>query len=534
MLRTSGAHRRAAGGGVMAALAVVPSPAVTAASLYMIEGHLAALIETAELVSAEQEQEFRAEFQAALTAAVDKRDRVGQFLAHLEQQIAFARFQIDRLRQRKATCERALVRLENYGIGTIEGLGTDSKGKYPRLEGKTTTFSLRACPPSVEVTDESAIPAEYRMLLLKLPAVTWEQLLNGLEIEERSAVLEQVNRPEVSVDKRSIKAVIDVELSACDAIEDKLREATGRIQGSLTCVLVRMDAPGSFWSFTKGSGQSLYAGVAGDTCILASEVYGCLELVRNYFPFAGETSGSQGHSMVCRVQFAAPAPQFTDISTVPAVNLEPRPRIAEITTRDVDRRGYRHYFRKELEEAIESVTQTIVGRYSRTPSSSEHAEAQFSTLYSGDAEEFIQKVASSTIRHFVFIGQGSAHVAGLAGAHFINEHGSPAGIRADPVTAGEFSAHWLRGDLSGTCIVAVSQSATTTDTNRAAKLARARGATVLGIVNRRDSTLAEISHLVIYTSDGRDVEMAVASTKAFYSDRKSTRLNSSHRCISYA
>ena len=94
-------------------------------------------------------------------------------------------------------------------IGTIEGLGTDSKGKYPRLEGKTTTFSLRACPPSVEVTDESAIPAEYRMLLLKLPAVTWERLLDGLEIEQRSAVLEQVSRPEVSVDKRSIKAAID-------------------------------------------------------------------------------------------------------------------------------------------------------------------------------------------------------------------------------------------------------------------------------------------------------------------------------------
>ena len=193
----------------MAALAVVPSPAVTAASLYMIEDHLAALIETAELVSAEQEQEFRAEFQAALTAAVDKRDRVGQFLAHLEQQIGFARFEIDRLRQRKATCERALARLENYVIGTIEGLGTDSKGKYPGLEGKTTTFSLRACPPSVEVTDESAIPAEYRMLLLKLPEVTWERLLDGLEIEQRSAVLEQASRPEVSVDKRSIKAAID-------------------------------------------------------------------------------------------------------------------------------------------------------------------------------------------------------------------------------------------------------------------------------------------------------------------------------------
>jgi Siphovirus Gp157 len=194
----------------MAVLAVVPSPAVTAAPLYVIEDRLAALIETAELVSVEQEQEFRAEFQAALTAAsVDKRDRAGQFLAHLEQQIDFAKFEIDRLRQRKATCERALERLENYVIGTIENLGTDGKGKYRRLEGKTTTFSLRACPPSVEVADETAIPSEYKMLLLKLPAVMWEQLLDGLEVEQRSAVLGQLKSPEVTVDKRSIKAAID-------------------------------------------------------------------------------------------------------------------------------------------------------------------------------------------------------------------------------------------------------------------------------------------------------------------------------------
>ncbi|HEV3332006.1 MAG TPA: siphovirus Gp157 family protein [Bryobacteraceae bacterium] len=193
----------------MAALGVVPSPAVTTAPLYMIEDHLAALIETAELVSPEQEQEFRAEFQTALTAAVEKRDRVGQFLAHLEQQVDFAKFEIDRLRQRKVTCERAIARLESYVIETIEHLGIDCKGRYRTLEGKTTTFSLRACPPSVEVTTESAIPAEYKTLTLKLPAMTWEQLLDGLGIGERAAVLGQVKSPEVTVDKRSIKAAID-------------------------------------------------------------------------------------------------------------------------------------------------------------------------------------------------------------------------------------------------------------------------------------------------------------------------------------
>ena len=49
----------------------------------------------------------------------------------------------------------------------------------------------------MEVTDESAIPSAYKTLLLKLPAVTWEQLLDGLEIELRAAILGQVRSPEV-------------------------------------------------------------------------------------------------------------------------------------------------------------------------------------------------------------------------------------------------------------------------------------------------------------------------------------------------
>ena len=193
----------------MAVLAVVPSPAVTAAPLYVIESYLAALVETAELVSPEQEQEFRAELRSALVNAVEKRDRVGQFLAHLEQQIEFANLEINRLKQRKAAFERALARLESYVIETIENLGTDEKGKYRTLEGRTTTFSLRLCPPSVDVTDEAAIPADFKTLLLKVPAVAWEQLLDGLGIDQRAAIVAKVETPEVRVDKRSVRAAIE-------------------------------------------------------------------------------------------------------------------------------------------------------------------------------------------------------------------------------------------------------------------------------------------------------------------------------------
>jgi glucosamine--fructose-6-phosphate aminotransferase (isomerizing) len=70
--------------------------------------------------------------------------------------------------------------------------------------------------------------------------------------------------------------------------------------------------------------------------------------------------------------------------------------------------------------------------------------------------------------------------------------------------------------MRDTLVIAISQSGTTTDTNRTVDLSRARGAPVLSIVNRRNSDLVDKSDGVLYTSDGRDVEMSVASTKAFY------------------
>jgi hypothetical protein len=193
----------------MQSLAPGSANAVAAQPLYAIEEYLAILVDTAELVPPDLEQEFRDDFQVALTTAVDKRDRVGQFMAHLESQIALANYEIDRLKERKAFYQRALERIESYVTHTIEMLGRDARGKYRKLEGRMVTFSLAGCPPSVELTDESMVPAEYKTLTLRLPAVVWEQILDGLETAERETVLRNVKCQDVSVDKRWIKAVIN-------------------------------------------------------------------------------------------------------------------------------------------------------------------------------------------------------------------------------------------------------------------------------------------------------------------------------------
>ena len=115
----------------------------------------------------------------------------------------------------------------------------------------------------------------------------------------------------------------------------------------------------------------------------------------------------------------------------------------------------------------------------------------------------------------VAIGQGTAAIAaqGVAATltRFVGTH-----LRAEAMAATELSGFGLADDMSDTLVVAISQSGTTTDTNRTVDLARARNATVLAIVNRRNSDLVDKADGVLYTSDGRDLEMAVPSTKAFY------------------
>jgi glucosamine--fructose-6-phosphate aminotransferase (isomerizing) len=120
------------------------------------------------------------------------------------------------------------------------------------------------------------------------------------------------------------------------------------------------------------------------------------------------------------------------------------------------------------------------------------------------------------LRRVVVVGQGTAAVAGQAVADAVGEALAPLSIGVKALAATELSGFGLEDDMSDTLIIAISQSGTTTDTNRTVDLARARGAAILAIINRRNTELGEKSHGVVYTSDGRDVEMSVASTKAFY------------------
>lgn len=185
--------------------AAAPLPAV-AKPLYDMELHLAALIDTEELIPAELAQEFALELHATLVGTEDKRDRVAQFRQHLEATAAFSKAEVARVQARQRTYERGLEQLDAYITRVIEMLGRDGKGKRKKLEGKVCTLGLHGCDVRAEVTDEAAVPTRYKRVTITLPAESWELVCDSLDLDLRDQVLAAVTSPKIEVSTSLVKA----------------------------------------------------------------------------------------------------------------------------------------------------------------------------------------------------------------------------------------------------------------------------------------------------------------------------------------
>ena len=82
-------------------------------------------------------------------------------------------------------------------------------------------------------------------------------------------------------------------------------------------------------------------------------------------------------------------------------------------------------------------------------------------------------------------GAGAATAEALA----VYMRGTPISVRA--IKATDLSGFCLEEDMSGCMVIAITQSGTTTDTNRAVSMARERGASLRGGFDRKggDGTL---------------------------------------------
>ncbi len=326
--------------------------------------------------------------------------------------------------------------------------------------------------------------------------------------------------PEITTDAKVIPTLVSRGLDDGLDIDEAVRSAVAQFEGSVAIGISSATHPGDIHLALRGSGQGVYVGLAEDCFVVASEPYGVVEDSAVYLRMDGETpsdpdnpAGSQGQIIRLSADRAGERDGVTRMSydgtDLPIA--EDEWKQPSVTTRDIDRGDAPHFLLKEISESPGSFRKTLRGRLVERDGALTVRLPDETIVDSVD-----KRLRSGSIERVLVIGQGTAAVAGQAIAAAIERAVHSAGITVAPITATELSGFHLRDDMSDTLIVAVSQSGTTTDTNRTVDLCRARGAAVVAIVNRRGSDLVDKSDGVLYTSDGRDVEMSVASTKAFY------------------
>ncbi|MFZ3115565.1 MAG: SIS domain-containing protein [Syntrophales bacterium] len=341
-----------------------------------------------------------------------------------------------------------------------------------------------------------------------------------MELEKEAVCI----APEVTTDTKIIPLVVQKYLRGGDDLATAFRRAVNDFDGSHAIAMLSNLEPGKVYLALKGSGQSLYVGIAPDQYIFSSELYGLVEMTPFFIKMEGEKSANPNLAGAVGQIFILDQNSAGGLDGISACYYDGAPlpldpqeiSKAEITTRDIDRGDYPHYFLKEINESTLSVQKTLLGKYLIVGKEG-GKEVHFNLGEDVMPAELRLALTSGRIARLVVIGHGTAAVAGEAIACSLQRYLFGSSIKCEAKIASELSGFCLADDLSDTMIIAITQSGTTTDTNRAVTMAAERGAMVVAIVNRRQSDITTKARGVFYTSDGRDIEMSVASTKAFYS-----------------
>lgn len=165
----------------------------------------------------------------------------------------------------------------------------------------------------------------------------------------------------------------------------------------------------------------------------------------------------------------------------------------------IERAGYPHFMLKEINEQPETIRNAMRGRLL----------VKTGEVKLGGLSDVSDKLLEA--KRIIIIGCGTSWHAGLVGEYMLEQM---AQIPTEVEYASEFR---YRNPVihSNDVVLVISQSGETADTLAALRLAKEKGATVLGIVNVVGSTIARETEAGVYIHAGP--EIGVASTKAFTS-----------------
>jgi hypothetical protein len=157
--------------------------------LWTIERELEALVDSLDTCPDELRPELETRIAEYLGAEVEKVDRIGAVLSSLDAVSANARTEIERLRARQQSAERAARRLESYVLHVLR----ERDGRP--LKGRNTTLSVRHSEALI-IDDPSAVPDEWKRTTVSIDipkdpvkrALKLGESIPGVHIEQRESL----------------------------------------------------------------------------------------------------------------------------------------------------------------------------------------------------------------------------------------------------------------------------------------------------------------------------------------------------------
>ncbi len=185
------------------------------------------------------------------------------------------------------------------------------------------------------------------------------------------------------------------------------------------------------------------------------------------------------------------------LKTIRPHNIEPEVKEVDLKIGEIDKEGFAHFMLKEIYEQPRAIHDTFRGR----------VLPDHSGIMLGGLHDVLETISQS--QKIIIVACGTSWHAGLLGEYIFEEYTR---IPVEVEYASEFRYRdpiIKKGDI----VIAISQSGETADTLAAVKLAKERGALVIGICNVVGSSIPRETDAGVYTHAGP--EIGVASTKAF-------------------
>ncbi|MDX9928500.1 MAG: glutamine--fructose-6-phosphate transaminase (isomerizing) [Bacteroidales bacterium] len=258
--------------------------------------------------------------------------------------------------------------------------------------------------------------------------------------------------------------------------------ALNRVEGTYGMVLICRNEPGKLFAARKGS--PLVIGVGDGENFIASDATPIVEYTQRVIYLNDDDI-----AIIQRDQLA--------LKTIRNGSLIPEVRELDLKIGEIDKEGYPHFMLKEIYEQPRAIHDTFRGR----------VLPEDSGIMLGGLHNVLNEIVKAD--RILIVACGTSWHAGLVGEYVFEEY---ARIPVEVEYASEFR---YRNPIirKGDIVLAISQSGETADTLAAVRLAKEKGAMVLGVCNVVGSSIPRETVAGVYTHAGP--EIGVASTKAF-------------------